>query len=31
MNPSTMGLAGSGYPMGSLEGANIGRVGAPIF
>ena len=30
MNPSTMGLAGSGYPMGSLEGANIGRVGAPI-
>lgn len=30
MNPSTMGLAGSGYPMGSLEGANIGRTGAPI-
>jgi hypothetical protein len=30
MNPSTLGLAGSGYPMGSLEGANIGRVGAPI-
>lgn len=30
MNPSTMGLAGSGYPMGSLEGANVGHVGAPI-
>jgi len=30
MNPSTLGLAGSGYPMGSLEGANVGRIGAPI-
>jgi hypothetical protein len=30
MNPSTLGLAGSGYPMGSLEGANVSRVGAPI-
>jgi len=30
MNPSTMGLAGSGYPMGSLEGGNVSRVGAPI-
>lgn len=30
MNPRTMGLAGSGYPMGSLEGANVSRVGAPI-
>ena len=30
MNPSTLGLAGSGYPMGSLEGANVARVGAPI-
>ena len=30
MSPSTRGLAGSGYPMGSLEGANVGRVGAPI-
>jgi hypothetical protein len=30
MNPSTLGLAGSGYPMGSLEGANVRQVGAPI-
>lgn len=30
MNPRTMGLAGSGYPMGSLEGANVSHVGAPI-
>lgn len=30
MNPSTMGLAGSGYPMGSLEGANVRQVGAPL-
>jgi hypothetical protein len=30
MNPSSLGLAGSGYPMGSLEGANVRSVGAPI-
>jgi hypothetical protein len=30
MNPSTMGLAGSGYPMSSLEGANVRQVGAPL-
>ena len=30
MNPSSMGLAGSGYPMGSLEGANVSMTGAPI-
>jgi len=30
MNPSTLGLAGSGYPMGSLEGANIRTTGAPL-
>jgi hypothetical protein len=30
MNPSTLGLAGSGYPMSSLEGANVSRIGAPI-
>jgi len=30
MNPSTLGLAGSGYPMGSLEGANVNSVGAPL-
>ena len=30
MNPSTLGLAGSGYPMGSLEGANVRSVGAPL-
>jgi hypothetical protein len=31
MNPSTLGLAGSGAPMGSLEGANVRQVGSPIF
>jgi len=30
MNPPTLGLAGSGYPMGSLEGANVNSVGAPL-
>jgi len=30
MNPSTLGLAGSGYPMGALEGANVRSVGAPL-
>jgi len=30
MNPPNMGLAGSGYPMGSLEGANVRQVGAPL-
>jgi hypothetical protein len=30
MNPSSMGLAGSGFPMGSLEGANVSMTGAPI-
>lgn len=30
MNPSTLGLAGSGYPMGSLEGGNVSHVGAPL-
>jgi hypothetical protein len=30
MNPTTMGLAGSGYPMGSLEGANVQHIGAPL-
>ncbi len=30
MNPPTMGLAGSGYPMTSLEGAGVNMVGAPI-
>jgi hypothetical protein len=30
MNPPTLGLAGSGYPMGSLEGANVRSVGAPV-
>ena len=30
MNPPTMGLAGSGYPMGSLEGANVNSTGAPL-
>lgn len=29
-NPPNLGLAGSGYPMGSLEGANVRSVGAPI-
>jgi hypothetical protein len=30
MNPPTLGLAGSGYPMGALEGANVSGVGAPL-
>ena len=30
MNPSSLGLAGSGYPMGALEGANVRSVGAPL-
>jgi hypothetical protein len=30
MNPSTMGLAGSGSPMGSLEGANVRHIGSPM-
>jgi len=30
MNPSTLGLAGSGAAMGSLEGANVRHVGAPL-
>lgn len=30
MNPPTLGLAGSGYPMSSLEGANVQSVGAPL-
>ena len=30
MNPPTLGLAGSGYPMGSLEGANVRMTGAPV-
>ena len=30
MNPPTLGLAGSGYAMGSLEGANVNSVGAPL-
>ena len=30
MNPPTMGLAGSGSPMGALEGANVQSVGAPL-
>lgn len=30
MNPPTLGLAGSGYPMGSLEGANVRMTGAPL-
>ena len=30
MNPPTMGLAGSGSPMGELEGANVRMVGAPL-
>ena len=30
MNPPTLGLAGSGYPMGALEGANVSSVGAPL-
>jgi hypothetical protein len=30
MNPSTMGLAGSGYPMGALEGSGVRSIGAPL-
>ena len=30
MNPPTRDLAGSGYPMGALEGANVSNVGAPL-
>ena len=30
MNPPTLGLAGSGYPMGDLEGANVSAIGAPL-
>lgn len=30
LNPSTRDLAGSGYPMGALEGANVQTVGAPV-
>lgn len=30
MNPSTLGLAGSGAAMGSLEGANVRMVGSPL-
>lgn len=30
MNPPSLGLAGSGYPMGSLEGANVRMTGAPV-
>ena len=30
MNPPTIGLAGSGYAMGKLEGANVNYVGAPL-
>lgn len=30
MNPSTRDLAGSGAPMGNLEGAGVTRVGAPL-
>jgi hypothetical protein len=30
MNPASLGLAGSGYPMGSLEGANVRHVGSPL-
>ena len=30
MNPPTLGLAGSGSPMGDLEGANVRMVGAPL-
>ena len=29
-NPPTMGLAGSGYSMSSLEGGNVRHIGAPI-
>ena len=30
MNPHNLGSAGSGYPMGSLEGANVHMTGAPL-
>lgn len=30
MNPPTLGLAGSGSPMSSLEGANVKSIGAPL-
>lgn len=30
MNPPTLGLAGSGSPMGDLEGGNVRMVGAPL-
>jgi hypothetical protein len=30
MNPPTLGLAGSGYPMSQLEGANVHSIGAPL-
>ena len=30
LNPSTMGLAGSGYAMSGLEGGNVRHVGAPL-
>ena len=30
MNPPNMGLAGSGSPMGELEGGNVQSVGAPL-
>jgi hypothetical protein len=30
MNPASLGLAGSGSPMGSLEGANVRHVGSPL-
>jgi hypothetical protein len=29
-NPPTLGLAGSGSPMGDLEGANVKHVGSPL-
>jgi len=29
-NPPNMGLAGSGYPMTELEGANVKTTGAPL-
>jgi len=30
MNPPNLGLAGSGAPMGSLEGANVNMTGSPL-
>jgi hypothetical protein len=30
MNPPSMGLAGSGSAMGSLEGANVRSIGSPL-